>query len=120
VRDAHLPSQVTSTRMSLPCADFRWSFLELSLSVIVLVSFRQLTVEEEAMAPVFSRVSVFERERFFFISYAAAMPTCRFKSHLTVIASFDVRFPTDLQKRLRVQQPTGGTRRIHLSLSAGD
>jgi hypothetical protein len=45
MRDAHLPSQVTSTRMSLPCADFRWSFLELSLSVILLVSFRQLTMQ---------------------------------------------------------------------------
>jgi hypothetical protein len=66
LRDAHLPSQVTSTRMRLPCADFRWRFFELSLPVIVLVSFRQLAVEEEAMAPVFSRVAVLERERCFF------------------------------------------------------
>ena len=68
VRDAHLPSQDTSTRMS-PCADFRWRFFELGLSVIVLVSRRQLAVEE-ATASVFSRVAVLERERCFLISYA--------------------------------------------------
>jgi hypothetical protein len=53
-----------------PCADFRRRFFELSLSVIVLVSRRQLAVEEEAMALVFSRVAVLERERCFLISYA--------------------------------------------------
>src|SRR5262249_52114510 len=61
----HLPSQVTSTRIS-PCADFRWRFFELSLSVIVRVSRRQLTVEE-ATAPVFFRVAVRGRERCFLI-----------------------------------------------------
>jgi hypothetical protein len=69
----HLPSQVTSTRMS-PCADFRWRFVELSLSVIVLVSLRQLAVEE-AMAPAFSRVPIRDRERCFFILYAEASVT---------------------------------------------
>jgi len=62
---AHLPSQVTSTRMSL-CVDFRWRFFELSWSV-VLVNCRQL-LEDEAMALVFSRIAVRERERRFCIS----------------------------------------------------
>jgi hypothetical protein len=68
VRDAYLPSQVTSTCMSR-CAGFRWHFFELSLSVIVLVS-RRLAMEEEAMVLAFSRVAVLERERCFLISYA--------------------------------------------------
>jgi hypothetical protein len=72
-RRPHLPSQVTSTRMSL-CADFRWRFIELGLSVIVLVRCRH-AVEEEAMAPLLPRVAVLERERCLFISYAEAMLT---------------------------------------------
>ena len=71
-----------------PCADFRWRFFELSLSVIVLVSRRQLALEE-AVATVFSRVAVLERERCFFISYAEAMPeqAVHFQSHLSMFSS---------------------------------
>ena len=69
MRDAYLPSQVTFTCMSR-CADFRYRFFELGLSVIVLASRRQLAVEDEAMALAFTRVAVLERERCFLISYA--------------------------------------------------
>ena len=74
MRDTHLPSQVTSTRLS-PCDDLRWRFFELSFSVTVFVRCGELALEEEAMPPIFSRVGILERERCFLISYADAMPT---------------------------------------------
>jgi len=67
----HLPSQVTSTRIS-PCANFRWLFFKPSLKVIVLVIRRQLAAEE-AVTRVFSRVAALERERCFFILYAETL-----------------------------------------------
>ena len=85
-RAHHLPSQVTSTRMS-PCADFRGRFFELILSVIVLVSRRQPAVEE-AVTRVFSRVAVLVRERCFLISYAEVMSKrFHFQAHLSTFSS---------------------------------
>ena len=70
-----------------PCADFRGRFFELILSVIVLVSRRQPAVEE-AVARVFSRVAVLERERCFLISYAEVMSKrFHFQAHLSTFSS---------------------------------
>jgi len=111
---AHLPSQVTSTRMS-PCVDFRWRFFELSWSV-VLANCRQL-LEDEAMALVFSRIAVRERERRFRIP-SRDHPKV---TGLISIASLDGQFPAELQKDSGVlQSKTGGTRRNHPSTSADD
>jgi len=91
-----------------PCADFRWRFFELSLSVIVLVSRRQLAVEE-AVAPVFSRVAVLERERCFFISYAEASQSKRFIFNRIYRCSV----PCGTTQKIAVL--AGGTRRNHPS-----
>lgn len=108
---AHLPSQVTSTRMS-PCVDFRRRFFELSWSD-VLVNCRLL--EEEAMALFFSRIAVRERERRFRIP-GRDHPKV---TGLSSIASLDGQFPAELQKDSGVlQSKTGGTRRNHPSTSA--
>jgi len=106
-RAHHLPSQVTSTRMS-PCADFRGRFFELILSVIVLVSRRQPAVEE-AVARVFSRVAVLERERCFFISYAEASQSKRFIFNRIYRCSV----PCGTTQKIAVL--AGGTRRNHPS-----
>ena len=74
MKDAHLPSQITLTRVS-PCADLRWRFFELILSVIVIVSFHRAAVDEEAITLVFSRVAALARERCFLMSYAEVLPT---------------------------------------------
>jgi hypothetical protein len=50
----HLPSHVTSTRISV--CDFRRWFFELRWLWFVPVGCRQLAAKEEAIAPIFSRV----------------------------------------------------------------
>jgi hypothetical protein len=75
-QDAHLPSQVTSTRI-LPCTDFRRRFFELSLWGIVPVSCRQLAVADAGIAPVFTSVALRGCGCCFLISYAEVMPTSR-------------------------------------------
>jgi hypothetical protein len=61
----HLPSHVTSIRVSL--RDFRRWFFELRLPWFVPAGSRQLAVKEEAIAAVFSRAAVRRRERCFVI-----------------------------------------------------
>jgi hypothetical protein len=61
----HLPSHVTSIRVSL--RDFRRWFFELRLPWFVPAGSRQRAVKEEAIAAVFSRAAVRRRERCFVI-----------------------------------------------------